>query len=118
MKLGEQRESGVAVEFGRAEAGASDGGWLGSAGWWAVEYEPAPRHLTIVECRAPWRDDDPGWTRFTIARLRYTKASRTWELYWRDRNLRFHAYDRVGPSASIDELLTEIDMDPTGIFWG
>jgi hypothetical protein len=79
----------------------------------------ALRHLTIVECRAPWQeDDDREWTRFPIARLRYTKVSKTWELYWRDRNLRFHAYDRTRPSANIDELLAEIDRDPTGIFWG
>ena len=75
--------------------------------------------MTIVECRAPWREEDgPEWTRFPIARLRYTKADRTWSLYWRDRNLRFHEYDRIGPSARIDELLTEIDRDPTAIFWG
>jgi len=39
-------------------------------------------------------------------------------VYWRDRNLRFHAYDRIRPSASINDLLTELDRDPTGIFWG
>lgn len=83
-----------------------------------VDCDVALRHLTIVECRAPWqKDDDRECTRFPIARLRYTKV-KTWELYWRDRNLRFHAYDRIGSSANIDELLAEIDRDPTGIFWG
>lgn len=46
------------------------------------------------------------------------QGQQTWELYWRDRNLRFHAYNRVGPSANIDELLAEVDRDPTCIFWG
>ncbi|MGH3610881.1 MAG: DUF3024 domain-containing protein [Pseudonocardiaceae bacterium] len=41
-----------------------------------------------------------------------------WSLYWRDGNLRFHAYDRVAPTASIEELLAEVDRDPTAIFWG
>jgi hypothetical protein len=84
-----------------------------------VECEVEPRHLTIVERRAPWREDlGPEWTRFPIARLRYTKTRSTWSLYWRDRNLRFQEYDLVAPSANIDELLTEVDRDPTGIFWG
>ncbi|MGH3836161.1 MAG: DUF3024 domain-containing protein [Pseudonocardiaceae bacterium] len=84
-----------------------------------VDCDVTHQHLTIVECRAPWREDDHHeWTRFPIARLRYIKVSKTWELYWRDHNLRFHAYDRIGPSANIDELLAEIDRDPTGIFWG
>jgi hypothetical protein len=43
---------------------------------------------------------------------------RRWSLYWRDRNLRFHAYDLVSPTASIEELLAEVDRDPTAIFWG
>ena len=55
------------------------------------ECEAAPRHLTIVERRAPWREDfGPEWTAFPIARLRYTAADKSWTLYWRDRNLRFH----------------------------
>jgi hypothetical protein len=84
-----------------------------------LDCDVAPGHLTIVECRAPWREDlGPEWTRFPIARLRYTKTTKTWRVYWRDRNLRFHAYDRIRPSASINDLLAEIDRDPTGIFWG
>ena len=77
------------------------------------------RHLTIVACRPPWRKDmGAEWTRFPIARLRYTKATGQWSLYWRDRNLRFHVYDRIKPSPHIDDLLQEIDRDPTAIFWG
>jgi hypothetical protein len=84
-----------------------------------VEVDVADRHMTIMECRPPWR---PGfgteWTRFPIARLRYTKVTRQWSLYWRDRNLHFHEYDRVPSSESVEDLLAEIDRDPTAIFWG
>ncbi len=84
-----------------------------------VEADVAERHLTIVECRPPWRADfGPGWTRFPIARLRYTKATRLWSLYWRDRDLKFHEYNGVPASASVEELLAEVDRDPTAIFWG
>jgi Protein of unknown function (DUF3024) len=84
-----------------------------------VECEIAPRHLTIVERRAPWREDfGPEWTNLPIARLRYTATDKAWTLYWRDRNLRFHIYDLLAPSNRVDDLLTELDRDPTGIFWG
>ena len=53
-----------------------------------------------------------------IARLRYTVAHKTWTLFSRDRNLRFHAYELQQPSRDIDDLLAEIDRDPTHIFWG
>ena len=85
----------------------------------SVEVDVADRHLTVVECRPPWRADiGTEWSRFPIARLRYVKTTGVWSLYWRDRNLRFHAYDRVPPTASVEELLTELDRDPTAIFWG
>ena len=84
-----------------------------------VEVDVADRHLTIVECRPPLRADmGAEWTRFPIARLRYVKTTGRWSLFWRDRNLRFHAYDLVAPTASIEELLAELDRDPTAIFWG
>ena len=84
-----------------------------------VECDISPRHLTIVECRPPWRQGTgPEWTRFPIARLRYTQATRTWMLYWRDRHLRFHLYDQLEPSPHIDDLLDKIDRDPIAIFWG
>ena len=84
-----------------------------------IEVDVAERDLTIVECRPPWRaDGGSDWTRFPIARLRYAKTRGVWSLYWRDRNLRFHAYDLVSPTASIEELLAEVDRDPTAIFWG
>jgi len=77
------------------------------------------RAVTILECRPPWRADiGPEWTRFPIARLRYMKARREWQIYWRDQNLKFHAYDLVPPTANVETLLAEIDADPTCIFWG
>ena len=84
-----------------------------------VECDVGSRHLTIVECRPPWHKDmGVDWTRFPIARLRHTKATGRWSLYWRDRHLRFHLYDRLAPSARIEDLLQEIGRDPTAIFWG
>jgi len=75
--------------------------------------------VTIVECRPPWSPDmGPQWTRFPIARLRFTASRGEWALYWRDRNLAFHRYRRISPSSDVAILLAEIEADPTGIFWG
>lgn len=84
-----------------------------------VDCDSAPGHLTIMECHAP-RDTEPGadWYRSPVARLRYTKKTRMWSLYWSDRNSRFHEYDLIAPSPRVEDLLAEIDRDPTCIFWG
>src|SRR5699024_10177705 len=76
-----------------------------------IEYEVDRGHVTIVERRAPWREDGgPQWSRTPIARLRYTKASGMWSLYWPDRNGRFHTYSGAAPTERVDDLLTEIDQ--------
>jgi Protein of unknown function (DUF3024) len=53
------------------------------------------------------------------AALRPARAGRgRWRLYWADRNTRWHLMDDVAPAATPGPLLTELDADPTGIFWG
>jgi hypothetical protein len=84
-----------------------------------VECETSQRHLTILETRPPLREPSDGeWTRTIVARLYYRSADRLWQLYWSDRNQRLHAYDMAAPSIRVNDLLAEIDADPTGIFWG
>lgn len=84
-----------------------------------IDIDVSDRAVTVVECRPPWRSTaGTEWTRFPVARLRYTKAARVWSLYWRDSNERFHLYDQLPPSRSVQKLLDEIDADPTALFWG
>ena len=74
--------------------------------------------VTVVECRTM----NPGqpeadWFDMFVARLRFTR-SRGWELYWPDRDSKFHLYEAVEPTQDVTLLLAEIDSDPTGIFFG
>lgn len=83
------------------------------------EVDVADRHLTIIECRPPWRPEyGPEWSRFPIVRFRYTKSRREWATCWRDRNLGSHRYDPFPPSLSLDELLAAVEADRSGVFWG
>ena len=84
-----------------------------------IELDVRGRSVTILECRPPWTPEiGPDWTRFPIARLRHVAGHGVWMLYWRDRDLHWHLYDRIGPSPHVDPLLAEIEADPTSIFWG
>ena len=61
-----------------------------------VEADVTDGTVTVVECRAPWREDfGPEWTRRGIARFRYPVKHGHWTLYWSDRNQRRHKYDLV-----------------------
>ena len=84
-----------------------------------LEVEVEGVTVSIVERRALWRPDvGPEWSRFAIAGLRYSPTHGAWTLFWRDRNLRWHRYDRIDAAATVDPLLADIDADPTVIFWG
>ena len=90
-----------------------------AAGQTRYEFDVNDCSVTVLECSAPWRADyGPDWTRFPVARLRYTKSRREWAILWRDRHLRFHAYDLISPTPNLEALLAHIDEDPTCIFWG
>lgn len=82
-----------------------------------VEADAEPRHVTIVEVRPP-SDGIGDHTRFPIARLRYTATTGRWSIYWRDRSLKFHEYDRKRPTRNVHALLQYIADSGDPIFWG
>ena len=82
-----------------------------------VEADVRGKSVTILDCRPPWHPNLTDWSRVRVAQLRYDPSDRRWTLYWADRNSRWHLYDLIDPG-TVDELLAEIDQDPTCIFWG
>ncbi len=73
--------------------------------------------VTLLETR-PFYCDPFTWTETPVAQFRFDLKTRKWLLYSIDRNSRWHLYDLVNPSADFQEMLRELDRDPTGIFWG
>lgn len=72
--------------------------------------------VTIIESRPLYFHPDQ-WSEKKIAQMRYDDATREWTLYFADRNERWHMYMNLNPSENIDDLLNQIDADPTGIFY-
>lgn len=83
-----------------------------------VECSVRGKSVTIFDCRPPWHPNLTEWSRVPVAQLRYDPGARTWQLYWADRNSRWHVYDMLDPSDRVADLLEEIEKDPTCIFWG
>jgi hypothetical protein len=71
----------------------------------------------LFERRPAW-DGRKDWIESNVAKFRYFVGRAEWEVYWCDRNLRWRRYDLLAPSRRFTTLLTEVDSDPTCIFWG
>ena len=58
------------------------------------------------------------WREHPIARFRWVKTRRAWQLFciWRD--LKWHRYNALPESPDLGELVAEVRADPTGIFFG
>ena len=62
--------------------------------------------------------DPKTWIKHNVAQFRYNLEKNEWTLYWRDRNQKWHLYADLLPTKKFDELLEELENDPTGIFRG
>ena len=82
-----------------------------------MSYRIRGNTVTLIESRPYFRDPSI-WTELKVAQFRYSQDDNTWSLYCADRNEKWHFYDPFHPSRDIDDLLAEVDRDPTGIFWG
>lgn len=82
-----------------------------------LSFEFRGNSVTLMENRVVWNDDSR-WTKSPVAQFRLDTDSGKWTLYCCDRNSKWHLYDLTGPSVDFQKLVTEVDRDPTGIFWG
>ncbi|MCH7857748.1 MAG: DUF3024 domain-containing protein [Gemmatimonadetes bacterium] len=58
------------------------------------------------------------WVESVVAKFRFFVGRQEWALYWRNRNQLWKRYELIRPSRLFDDLLSEVDADPTRIFWG
>jgi hypothetical protein len=90
-----------------------------------LSYKFRGNNLTIFEERRSFKNPfDPNeWTPFPVAQMRYDPKEKHWTLYCCDRNEKWFMYIDADSTPDIEDLLKEIDEDPTdifsmGVFWG
>jgi hypothetical protein len=58
------------------------------------------------------------WTNLDIAKLRYTKASDEWRLYWKRASGKWWRYEPSTRAVSLTAMVREIEADGFGCFFG
>ncbi len=72
--------------------------------------------MTLIETRPSFQDPS-AWTERPIAQFRFDLDEKRWCLYSPKRKKGWRHYDLIEPS-NLDDLLAEVEQDPTRIFWG
>ena len=73
--------------------------------------------ITLLEIR-PGFDKSAIWVKSPVARFQFDPATGLWSLYWHDRSRRWRRYEDLAATRNLESLITEVDRDPTSIFWG
>lgn len=71
----------------------------------------------LIESR-PFFMDKSRWIDHNVAQFAFDAKTRVWALYCYDRNGKRRPYGNCKPGSNIEDLIAEVDADPTGIFWG
>lgn len=66
----------------------------------------------------PEHDSPHTWSELAVAKFKYVATQHIWRLYCQYHDLRWHQYQRRPTARAFKALLSEVDADPTGIFWG
>lgn len=73
--------------------------------------------IIYFESRPDWTGG-PEWVEHPIAKFRFTKRTGLWSLYCQLSDLKWHGYEPLPHAGSLAELVSEVEADPTCIFYG
>ena len=82
-----------------------------------IEYRVRANEVTLFESRPVW-DDHAKWISGKVARFQKDSETETWFLYWADRNGKWRAYQPLPSQRDIQKLLSEVEKNDNGAFWG
>lgn len=82
-----------------------------------IFYKIRGNNITIFESRSVHLPSyEPYISEMKIAQIRFCNETKMFELFYSDSNEKWWAYDLE--SLELEDILEEIDKDPTSIFWG
>lgn len=53
-----------------------------------------------------------------VAKATWVKTQKVWKIFWMRADLRWHGYEPLARVRTLDDVLSGVDADPYGCFWG
>ncbi len=73
--------------------------------------------VTLYGCTGPWHPRFPKSSRRPCAQFHFDPDNQVWTLHWADSHQRWHLYGDVEPTHDLAQLIAEVHVDPTGVFF-
>ncbi len=83
----------------------------------SLEYRVERHNVVVFERRPRW-DKKPGVTETPVAKFAFTRTNGQWRLFWMRGNLKWHAYKTKSVNGDLVQLVSEVDEDAWGCFFG
>jgi hypothetical protein len=83
----------------------------------SIEYRIEKHDIIIFELRPAW-DQPSEMIETPAAKIKFIKLKNIWRLYWMRADLKWHSYQPLALSGSLNDLVKEVLADPYGCFWG
>lgn len=80
-----------------------------------LEYKINENYVTLFEIRPL---NVSTWIGNPVVRFLFNDDTKKWDMHYFDSEQECWPYINVDSNANLDELLKEVDRDPTGVFWG
>ena len=83
----------------------------------SIEYRIVKHDVIIFEERPAW-DKPSEMIETPAAKFKFNQSKNVWRLYWMRADLKWHSYQPHASSATLSDLVKEVEADPYGCFWG
>ena len=82
-----------------------------------LEYRIDRHDVVLFEVREAY-GNRVGTIDSSVAKFKFVRAAGIWRLLWMRRDLKWHAYEPLPSSSDVQELVSEVDGDRYGCFFG
>lgn len=82
-----------------------------------IAFRISGQRFELYEIRPQW-DNPTLQLEGPVAKATAVKSRKEWKLYWMRADRKWHSYEPLAHTKSLETLLDEINQDPYGCFWG
>lgn len=81
------------------------------------EYRIKGHEVLILEIRSRWNNPEES-SELSVAKLKFNRTKNIWQLYWQRANMKYIKYDGLNDTNDLGKLVSEIETDRYGCFFG